>query len=111
MQLSRNKPIFYIMKIYHPPLVPPIVRLRSRHEVEGKVASPLVGEDSGEGYFRVKLKKNQASGTVFQRSKVERITYHWILFFAGFRVPTNQSLWQRIILGRGMNSLTPHEIL
>jgi len=32
------------MKIYHPPLIPPIEG--------GKVPSPLVGEGLGEGYFR-----------------------------------------------------------
>ena len=32
------------VKIYHPPLIPPIKG--------GKVPSPLVGEGLGEGYFR-----------------------------------------------------------
>ena len=33
------------MKIFHPPLIPPIKG--------GKIPSPLVGECLGEGYFRV----------------------------------------------------------
>ncbi len=37
------------MKIYHPPLIPPIKG--------GKVPSPLVGEGLGEGYFRINTTK------------------------------------------------------
>lgn len=41
------------MKIYHPPLIPPIVRLSAYDEVKGGIVpTPLVGEGLGEGYFR-----------------------------------------------------------
>jgi len=40
------------MKIFHPPLIPPIKG--------GKVPSPLVGEGLGEGYFRINTLQQQA---------------------------------------------------
>lgn len=39
------------MKIYHPPLIPPIK--------EGKVPSPLVEEGLGVGYFRAKSQRDK----------------------------------------------------
>ena len=47
------------MKIYHPPLIPPIKG--------GKVPSPLVGEGLGEGYFR--------ANTITGRLKTD-VVYH-----------------------------------
>ena len=41
------------MKIYHPPLIPPIEG--------GKVPSPLVGEGLGEGYVRANTITQQSN--------------------------------------------------
>jgi len=57
----KNLPKLVLMKIYHPPLIPPIPSISLRTGEGGKVPSPLVGEGLGEGYFRANTITQQSN--------------------------------------------------
>jgi len=76
------------MKIYHPPLIPPIEG--------GKVPSPLVGEGQGEGYFRANTINAAEIRPSFHRIFHNKQSYQGQIS-ASQEVLLQDSLWEAML--------------